>query len=114
MRLIFLDWFWFVLIPTGGIVKFPSHAQFPVDYISRPVLPSLVLYLYKFTAFTYHVINRFSFFSTSSTLAILLRIINFRFDIIQPYDVVCYYYCKKFSFSLYVCPDVQIFSYAIS
>ena len=44
MSFIFLDGLWFAHILFGFMVKFKSLAQFPVDHLSRPVMPSLVLF----------------------------------------------------------------------
>ena len=55
----FLDRFLFVHIPFVSMVKFESFAQFPLDHLSHPVIPSLVLC--RFAAFAYYVINCFNF-----------------------------------------------------
>ena len=80
--------FWFFHIPFGSIAKFESLAQFPVDYLSFLVIPCLVLILYKFARFVYFVINLFICVSPYPTQAILVPIINFRFDEIGPNDII--------------------------
>ena len=74
MRIILSGGFCFVHISFGYMVKFESLVQFPVDHLSHPVMPSLVLHLCWFAGFAY-VINRFISVSTLPTLSILLRII---------------------------------------
>ena len=68
-------------------------------YASRSRGWILIFILHSFASFAYNVINRFVFVSSCPTLAILLPLINFRFNIIGPYDVVLF--CC-FSFSLKV------------
>ena len=41
------------------MVKFELFADFPVDHVAHPVVSSLVLFLRKFAAFAYYVIDRF-------------------------------------------------------
>ena len=43
MRLILWDGFEFVDIPFGSMVKFQFFAQFPVDQLLHPVVPTLAL-----------------------------------------------------------------------
>ena len=43
MSLIFLERFWFVLVPFGCMVEFKFLAQVPVDQLSHPIMPSLIL-----------------------------------------------------------------------
>ena len=43
MHLILLDGFWFAHILFGDMVKIQFLAQFPVDHLSHPFMPSLVL-----------------------------------------------------------------------
>ena len=59
MRLIFLDGFWFMQRLFGSMIKFLSLAQFPVDPLSQPVIPCLILLLCQFAAFAYYVMNCF-------------------------------------------------------
>ena len=42
LYLIFQYGFWFVRIPFGSMVKFQFLAQFHVDHLSNPVVPSLI------------------------------------------------------------------------
>ena len=58
-------------------------------------MPSLLFLSFQFAAFAY-VINNFIYISTKSTLAILLRIINFCFDIIGSYGIILWCYKKRF------------------
>ena len=58
---IFLDRFWFVHILSSSMVKIQSLAQFPMNPLSHPVVPCLVLFWGLFGIFTYNVINRFIF-----------------------------------------------------
>ena len=53
-----------------------------MDHPSHPVVPCLVLLLYLFAAFAYNGINHLFSVSTLHTLAILLRAISFRLEII--------------------------------
>ena len=46
-------------IPFGGKVKFLSLAQFPVDYLSHPIMLCLVLFLCELALFALSVINHF-------------------------------------------------------
>ena len=55
---------YFTNILSVSVVKFQFLAQFQVDYLSNPVMPTLVLILYLFAAFTYNVINCFFFVTT--------------------------------------------------
>ena len=93
-RLIFLDGFLFERIRFVSMIKF---AQFPVNNLSHSGVSSPVLLLCRFAVFAYHVFNRFISFFT-----VLLRIINFCFNIIVPYCVVFCCYQERFSFSLEV------------
>ena len=79
MRRILQDRFWFVHIPFGSTVKFKFLAQFPVDHPAHPIMSSLIIFLHTFTAFTY-VIDRFVSITTWPTLAIILCLINLRFN----------------------------------
>ena len=67
-----------------------------MDRFPYPDVTSLILVLCEFATFNYDVICGFIFVSTQPTLDILLRIINFRFNIIDPFGVVLK---KEFSFS---------------
>ena len=49
----------YVLIPFGCMVKFESLAQFPVDYLSYTVVPSLMLLSYQFATNFYYAIIPF-------------------------------------------------------
>ena len=80
MRLIFSERFWFVHKPFVSSVKFQFLAQFPVDHLSHPTMPSLVSLLRQFVAFAYYVINCLIFVTTEPTYAIPLRIIDFHLD----------------------------------
>ena len=64
MRHIFLDRHWFVHIPFVSRAKFSSLAQFPVDRLSYPVMPTLIFILYQLAAFAYNGINCFIILST--------------------------------------------------
>ena len=81
------------------MVKFQFLAQFPVGNISHPVFTSLSFFLCSFALFVYHVINRSIIVITYPALAILLRIMNFRCNIIGSYNAVLLCYKKKFSSS---------------
>ena len=59
VHLIVLDRFWVVHIPCVRIIKLQFLAQFPVDHLAHPVLPSLIFFLCQFAAFANHVIDRF-------------------------------------------------------
>ena len=63
-------------------MKFQYLAQFPVNYLYHPVLPSLLFLLHEIAAFARYVINHFISFSALPKLAFALRIIDFRFNII--------------------------------
>ena len=72
-------------------------------YITLPTHSCLVLY--SFCACLLHSLimnNVFVSISSQPTLAIPLCIIDFRFNIIGPYDVILCCYQKRFSFSLKV------------
>ena len=69
------------------MMKIQSFAQFPVDHLSHPVVPNLVLLLCQFTAFASYVINCLISVSLSPTLNILLHLKSLRFDIIVPYII---------------------------
>ena len=75
-------------IPFVGMVKFQFLAHFPVDHLAHPVVSSLVLLLCQFAAFAYYVIDGFISDTVSSAFAILLRLINPRFDMIGTYGAV--------------------------
>ena len=77
-----LDGFWFGWILFIRMVEVYSLAKFSEDQPSHPVVPSLVLLLCEFTAFTYYAFNRLLTISTSCILDILLLIINLRLDIL--------------------------------
>ena len=59
VSLILQDRFWVEHIPLVRMVKFKFLAQFPVDHFAHPVVSCLILLLGYFSAFVYHVINRF-------------------------------------------------------
>ena len=61
-------------------------------------MPNFVLISCQFAAFAYNVVNRFTY--VLHILAILLRIMNFCFDIIGPY-VIILAAIKRDSVSLY-------------
>ena len=63
-------------------------AQFFIDHLSQPVVPSLVLLLCKFAVFPYNMIKHFIPNFIQPTQAILLHIINFRFNVICLYDII--------------------------
>ena len=94
MHLILKERFWFVHIPFRRIVKFQIFPQFPADHIFYPVASSLLLLLRWCDSFAYNVIYRFVFVSKLFTLAILWRIIDFRF----PYYIVLFLQ-ERYSFS---------------
>ena len=74
------------------MVKFKLLAYFPVDHLAHPVMSSLVLLLCQFAAFTYYVIDGFISVTAKSALAIFLRLIYPRFDMIGSYGADYYYY----------------------
>ena len=74
------------------MVKLKFLAHFPVDHLADPVMCRFILLLYYFAVFAYYEIDPFVSVTASSTFAILLRLIYFRFDMIGSYGVVlcCY------------------------
>ena len=75
------------------MVKFLSLAQFQGDLFHDPLIPSFVfLFFSQFASFDYYLINCLMSVSTLTTLAIILRIMSFRFHIIGSYAVVLYFY----------------------
>ena len=88
MRFILQEGFWFVPVPFVRMVKLQFLAQFLVDHLLHTVVSSLALLLRKFSV--YNLINRLVSITLQSTLAILLRFIDFRFNIIGSYgSVLC-------------------------
>ena len=69
MRLIPEDGFWVAHVPFSNMVKIQFLAQFPVNHLSSPFVPSLVLPSHWSASFAYHVINGFISFSAKPTLA---------------------------------------------
>ena len=55
----FLGGIWIVHITFVRMVKFKLFAQLPIDYLPYPVVSSLILFLRKFTAFDYYMIDSF-------------------------------------------------------
>ena len=74
------------------MVKLQFFAQFPVDHPAHLLVSSLVLFLCKFAAFAYHVIDRFVSLTTLPTSAVLLFLICSCFDMVVPYYYYYYYY----------------------
>ena len=94
-------------------VKFKLLAQFPVDHPAHPVMSSIVLFLCKFAAFAYYMIDGFVSITTQPTFAVLLRLIYFRFDMTGSYGVV-FAAIRRDSFSLLRFPffsHVQVLSW---
>ena len=86
--------FWLVHILFVSKDEFQSFAQFPVDYLSNPVVSSFVYLLFLYATLVYYEINCFIAVTTYFTLACqLCTIINFRFDIISPDGIVLCWYC---------------------
>ena len=81
-----------------GKYKFLAHL--PVDHLADLDVSSLVFLLCQFTAFAYYVIDSFSSVTALPTFAILLRLINSRFNMIGSYGVVLCCYWERFFFSL--------------
>ena len=75
--------------PFGNKVKFQFFAQFSVDHLPHWIVSSL--FLHKNVTFAYYVCNRFVFLPILTSLDILLRIIDFGFNTIGPYGVLCCY-----------------------
>ena len=73
------------------MVKFKLLSKFPVDHFHHPVMFSVLLYFHLFTTFALNMIGRFVFVTTSPTLAILLLLVYFCFNVVCPYGVLCYY-----------------------
>ena len=63
VRVIIQDRFWVVYIPFVCMVKFKFLVQFLVDHLAHPVVSSLILFLWKFAAFAYYVIDFFVSFT---------------------------------------------------
>ena len=63
---LFEDRFWFVHILFICMGKFQSLVQFPVDHLSHPVVPSLVLLLCQLAVFDHYVSDSFIYVSTYS------------------------------------------------
>ena len=74
--------------PFVFMAKLQFLAQFPVNYFAHPVVPSLILLLSFFAAFTYYVIDRFVSLITYPTSAVFLRLIYSGFDMVSPYGIV--------------------------
>ena len=103
MHLILSNRFWFVYIQFGRKVKIQSLEQLLINHQSNLVVPSCVTLLCEFAAFTYHVINSFLSFSVNAMLAILLGIIDFRFNIIGPQSVLrCFWKSLSFSHEIFL------------
>ena len=71
--------FCFMNIPFDCIVILKFLAQFPMDRLPDKAIPNPKLLLHYFAIFVGTGINCFLFVTTLSTLAILLRIMDFRF-----------------------------------
>ena len=85
----------------------PCESPFPP---SRALFYTLFVLVY---CIRYDVINRFNFFFTSPTLSILLRIIDFCFNIIGLYGDVLYFAISRHLVSLLrfiILSHVQVFS----
>ena len=76
------------------MVKFKSLAQFPVDHLSHPLLPTLVFF---HATLQNSLVVWKKFFSL-----IILYISNYLFDINDLYNIILCCYQKIFSFSLEV------------
>ena len=59
MHQIIKDRFSGVHIPFVRMIKFLFLAQFPVDYLTHPIVFTLILFLCKVAAFAYYVIDGF-------------------------------------------------------
>ena len=68
-------------MPFVRMIKFKILTQFPVNHLPHPVVSSLILFLYKFAAFTLDVIDRFVSITKYSKYAILSRLIYSCFDV---------------------------------
>ena len=81
-----------VSIPFVRIVKSKFLAQFPVHNLAHPIASSFILFLCKFAALTYYVINHFVSITTWPISATLLQLIYSYFDMISSYGIVlcCY------------------------
>ena len=64
-----------MLITFGGMVKIQHLAQFPMDYLSHPLVSSLVLP--QFASFANFVINRYVSFSLLHCFILLFEEIKF-------------------------------------
>ena len=80
--LIVSDGFIFLHVAFCSMIKFLFLAYFLVNHLSHPVVSSAIFLLCKFSTFAYYMIYGFLSITTKSTFAILLRIIDFRFNII--------------------------------
>ena len=69
------------------VSNFKFLTQFLVDHFPHSVVSSLILTLHLFTTFACDMIIGFVFVTILSTLAKLLRIIDFRFNIFSPHGV---------------------------
>ena len=67
--------YWVVHTAFICIDKFKFLAQFVLDHFAHLVVSSLILFLCKFAAFTYYVIDGFVSITTSPTFAVLLRLL---------------------------------------
>ena len=83
------------------MVKFKFFTQFPVDYLPHPVMSSLPLFLLYFAAFDYYMINHFHTFTILSTLALLLHLIYFCFNIVGIYGIV-WCCCSNYNYYYYI------------
>ena len=97
MHLILSDGFWFEHIPFGSMIKFKSLAQFPVEYLYFPVVPSVILLLYQCAVWAYYMGKCFIFFST---LDILLCLIDFCFK----------HNCSLCRYFVQLCVEIQFCS----
>ena len=89
-------WFWFVHIPFVSMAKFQSLAHFSEDCLSHPIKSTLIPF-YCFISVT-----------TQLTLANLLQVFNFCFNITNSYGNNSSCYLLSFSFSLQV-PSAEPF-----
>ena len=62
--LIIQDRFWVVHVPLVLMVKFKSLAEFLEDHLPHIVVPSLIVFLRKFAALTYYMIDCLVSFTT--------------------------------------------------
>ena len=111
---------WFAFIAFAWMIKFKDLAWFPVNRLSHSVMPVFFFFFFFFFFFYYFstsflhsfVINCFIIITALPKLAILLRTINFCFDIMSPYCIIKRDFISFVRFAL--CNHIQVISCEIS